>query len=155
MHLSEDAPKDHMQRDHNTYVTRRTLTQNTTSIASAHDTSYDIHEQAPILNKQVHQFRGGSKGGAIWAIAPPLGDFFHFLFLFKKSDKGPVKKVDEIRGIFRNPGLNFGRGRGPSMGERPRYGIAPTLAISWIRPCTNDQTLNFSLWSQRTQRGIG
>ena len=62
MHLADGAPKEHMEREHNTQLTRRTLTQNTTIIASTHDTrklgvleALLILEQAPILNRQVHQ----------------------------------------------------------------------------------------------------
>ena len=62
MHLSDGAPKEHMQQQHNTQITRRTLTQNTTILASAQDTrklcvleALFIHEQTPILNRQVHQ----------------------------------------------------------------------------------------------------
>ena len=62
MHLADGAPKEHMQQEHNTPITRKTLTQNTEIIASAQDTrklnvleALFIHEQAPILNRQIHQ----------------------------------------------------------------------------------------------------
>ena len=62
MHLADGAPKEHMQQEHNVRITRQTLTQNTEIIASSHDTrklsvleALFIHEQAPELNRQVHQ----------------------------------------------------------------------------------------------------
>ena len=62
MHLADGAPKEHMQREHNTRITRQMLTMNTEVIASAYDSrklqvleALFIHEEAPILNRQMQQ----------------------------------------------------------------------------------------------------
>ena len=62
MHLADGAPKEHMQREHNTRITRQMLTMNTEVIASAYDSrklqvleALFMHEEAPILNRQMQQ----------------------------------------------------------------------------------------------------
>ena len=63
MHLRDGAPKEHMQQQHNTTLTRQHLTENTTIITSCTDKrklavleSLHIHEKRPTLNKQVQQY---------------------------------------------------------------------------------------------------
>ena len=62
MHLRDGAPKEHMEEQHKTPLTRQHLTANTTIITSCHDKrklavleSLHIHEQKPTLNKQTQQ----------------------------------------------------------------------------------------------------